>query len=63
MFNAKRFAYAQVRNYICSQIAYEIQKLNDAKFDEVLNADYIEELEAYKTMLNVLSNEKDRICK
>lgn len=67
MFTPKHYAYAQVRNYICAQIAYTKEKITTAQFDEILNADYIEErkaeIDAYKNMLNLLSNKKVRICK
>ena len=63
----KHYAYAQVRNYICAQIAFSREKLESAQFDKILNADYIKdrqaEIEAYRNMLIVLSSEKGRICK
>ena len=52
MFNAKISAYWLIRNYICSQIAHEKENENR---EDLINA--------YQTILDILTNNKGKIIK
>ena len=59
----RKMAYQNVRNYICSQIAYTKEKLSWYSDEEV--SDYAddrkEELIAYKKILNILTDNQSKI--
>ena len=67
MFSVKKYAYVNVRNYVCAQIAIEKERLNSAMYDKNDNAEYIEDrydaIATYNAFLNVMSHERDRIIK
>lgn len=71
-FNGKQYAYAQIRNYICEQIAYE----NDNKYyamhessmrGTIENDIYIkfkgDMIGTYQQILGILTNNKGKIIK
>ena len=59
----RKMAYQNVRNYICSQIAYTKENLSWYSDEEV--SDYAddrkEELIAYKKILNILTDNQSKI--
>lgn len=59
----RKYAYINAKNYINGQIAYtkeKIQQLSNSLATDYLE-DLQEELQAYKTMLNVLSDNMKKI--
>ncbi|MBO7731185.1 MAG: hypothetical protein J6S67_01480 [Methanobrevibacter sp.] len=66
MFHASNFAYGNIKNYICSQIAFTKEKIANCKYAEDLeNDDFLEdrkeELETYKKILNLLTDNRKKL--
>lgn len=65
MFNERHFAYSNVRNYICAQIAFTKEKIANGLHIKELENEYLddrkEELETYQKILNLLSDNKKKL--
>ena len=65
MFTPKHFAYSNIRNLICAQIAYTKEKIAIANYDKSEEHEYLqdrkEELECYKQILNILTDNKKKL--
>ena len=59
----RKYAYINVKNYINAQIAYTKEKIKEAEsYNQCVFAlDKKDELEAYLTMLNLLSDNMKKI--
>lgn len=65
MFTPSHFAYSNVRNFVCAQIAYTKEKIASCEYNKALEFDYLqdrkEELECYNNILNILTDNKKKL--